>query len=141
MSERKSDPSPTFKEVLDYLIYEDGESKEMTLLALKKLGDVVGDGGPGALILQGIRWHNVNGRASFKYFQEAENLGSTRPLLNYFIANSLRTGAEGVEQDLKKAMEYFQKAVQGTSNLPLPVESILHEYPFAWSKEWASPIN
>lgn len=113
MSDLESPNNDVFNVALCAVLYPDGERRDVTHRALRAVERAVGTGNPDALILKGIQQATC---ADMKtYLIEAQEKGSTHPLLYYFFGESC--WSDHVPRRLRdptSALSYYNKAIEGT---------------------------
>lgn len=113
----------TIQVCLDALLYEDNEPRQLTYRSLKVLQDakmIIGEAN--ALFIEGIRLYYHQSRLSaFKCFSEGAKRGCVHPLLYYFMGECYRYSGQSSNTEGAKALEYYEKAIQGTSFPSSPI--------------------
>lgn len=104
--------SNAFELALEALLYDGDGVKIITHQTLKLIEAAISTGNPDAPLLMGIRKYQCHGEA-YQYLHEAEQKGSRHPLLMYYIGQCLVSGDKGIEMDLERALDYYNKAIEG----------------------------
>lgn len=120
MTEEKArhlDPE-AFKSALSTLMYDTGDTRELTLEAIRRAKECMGTNHPDSLFLQGIIRYNYEGEG-LKYLTEAMERGCSHPMMYYLLAEVHRSDVDnmGRAKSPDKAREYFTKAIAGTYNI------------------------
>lgn len=116
--ERKNEVSEqqqaeALKTCLDTLFYEDGSFRPITLHSLELLKDAKKHlDEANTLFIAGIL-PLLGGRLSAKHLIEAEEKGCDHPILYCLLGECYKVGQAGIAKDDTKAMEYYDKAIEG----------------------------
>lgn len=116
MAEEKSSSlgaTELFNAALSALLYGDGERRPLTHKTLRLIEDAVAINPSDGLLLVGIMMMGIRKKDALKHFQEAEEKGSSHPLLYYYLGECYRLGNFGVRRDEIEALMYYEKCIAG----------------------------
>lgn len=106
-----SSMSQSVEKALRMLLDSNGELRPLTPYALDLVEEAQDTDSPDAHILQGLIEFSRDG--GFNHFREAELSGSTHPVLHHLLGECYRLGSAAGVKDVIKAVEYYEKAIQG----------------------------
>lgn len=111
------------------LYYEDGMRKPLTKRTLELIEETKANGGKAiSFFLDGLV-HFPTDEESAESLHRAAESGLDHPFLSYVLGECYRYGDKGVPKNIDRAIEWYKKAISGTSVLLSMYHPILICYP------------